>query len=153
MYQSSLYIFSGSGFGDMTVTVTNLIAGAYNFYLYGHGNADNQNSVFTLTAGPLSYGTEATTNGPRLAFGVAGRECSMEFTNVSVSVGQVVTISMEPGGSSYEVLSVVNDRIQSAAGFPFYHGPTGGPNGGRGIECHLHCRSGWSGAFGIPMAF
>ena len=88
------------------MTVTNLIAGAYDFYLYGHGNQDNQNSVFQLMVGSVSYGSEATTNGSGWlsSFWQEGVQY-VEFINVIVFAGQTVTITVEPGASGYAVLS------------------------------------------------
>src|SRR5437879_3612732 len=59
MYDVYLYPFNG---GSITVTVANLPAGSYDFYLYGHGgpNADDQNSVFNVHAGNNDYGMKAT---------------------------------------------------------------------------------------------
>ncbi len=66
MYNSYLYPFDG---GNITLTVTNLPAGAYDFYLYGHGSTQNGefqelNGVYQLSAGTNDYGTQSTaTNG------------------------------------------------------------------------------------------
>ena len=46
--------------GDVTVTVTNLPGGQYDFYLYGHGGADNANTVFELRVGENGYGLRST---------------------------------------------------------------------------------------------
>ena len=116
MYQFCFYWPSGNADGNMTVTVTNLIAGRYDFYLYGHGYADNQNSVFQLTAGSQGYGSEATTNG-------SGWLCSawqegvqyVEFTNVIVTAGQTITITVEPGAGGYAVLSGLQMVLSSGA--------------------------------------
>jgi hypothetical protein len=103
MYSSYLYPVSG---GNITVTLTSLNAGAYSFYLYGHGSENNQNSVFQLTAGSESYGTEATTNGSGWLSSLWQEGVQyVEFTNVSVSAGQTITITVEPGASQYAVLS------------------------------------------------
>ena len=46
--------------GDVTVTVTNLPGGQYDFYLYGHGGADNANTLFELRVGENGYGLRST---------------------------------------------------------------------------------------------
>jgi hypothetical protein len=90
----------------ITVTVTNLIGGNYDFYLYGHGNVDDQNGVYKLTAGSQSYGTEATTNGAGWLSAVWQEGVQyVEFTNVAVAAGQTVTITAEPGSYGNSVLS------------------------------------------------
>jgi hypothetical protein len=91
---------------NMTVTVTNLNAGAYDFYLYGHGDATNQNSVFQLTVGSINYGSEATTNGSGWISPVWQEGVQyVEFTNVAVTSGQTISITVEQGASDYAVLS------------------------------------------------
>src|SRR5581483_5056647 len=46
--------------GPMTLTVSNLPPGLYEFFVYGHGNYDAENAVFHLFAGGLDYGSAAT---------------------------------------------------------------------------------------------
>ena len=102
MYGVYLYQYDA----NTTVTVTNLSAGLYDFYLYGHGNDDSQNSVFQLTVGALNYGSEATINGSGWLSSVWQEGVQyVEFTNVSVSAGQTITILVEPGASQYNPLS------------------------------------------------
>jgi hypothetical protein len=102
----STYLFQFPNFGNITVTVTNLITSTYNFYLYGHGNVNNQNSVFQLTVGSQSYGSEATINGSGWLSSIWQEGVQyVEFANVSVSNGQTVTITVEPGTAGYAVLS------------------------------------------------
>src|SRR5207237_7282396 len=60
MYNVYLYPFNG---GNITVTVTNLPAGTYDLFLYGHGGPglDTANSVFRVVSGSKDYGTKSTT--------------------------------------------------------------------------------------------
>jgi hypothetical protein len=98
------YVFTDTG--NITVTVTNVMAGLYNFYLYGHGNEDIQNSIFQLTVGSQSYGSEATTNGSGWLSSIWQKGVQyVEFTNVIISAGQTITITVEPGASPYAVLA------------------------------------------------
>ena len=103
MYATYLYPFNG---GNITVTLSNLNAGTYNFYLYGHGNADDQNSAYQLNVGGQSYGTQATVDGPGWN-SVAWQQGVqyVEFQNVVVTAGQSVTITVLPVDSNYAVLS------------------------------------------------
>jgi hypothetical protein len=99
-----IYVYNA--WGNITVTVTNLVAGAYDLYLYGHGNEDNQNSLFQISVGSQSYGSEATTNGSGWLSSVWLEGVQyVEFTNVIVSSGEAITITVEPGSSQYAVLS------------------------------------------------
>jgi hypothetical protein len=106
MYATYLFSDYDHSYPYISVTVTNLNAGLYDFYLYGHGNEDNQNSFFQLTVDSLSYGSEATTNGPGWlsSFWQEGVQY-VEFSNVIVSAGQTIAITVEPGASPYAVLS------------------------------------------------
>jgi hypothetical protein len=54
------FIYSSDG-GNITVTVTNLPSGIYNFYLYGHTGGEDDNTVFQLWAGDREYGVKGTT--------------------------------------------------------------------------------------------
>ena len=102
MYGAYLYPYDG----DITVTVDNLMGGLYDFYLYGHGNMDNQNGIYDLVSGSQEYGTEATTNGPGW-LSTAWQEGVqyVEFTNVNVGPGQTVTITVETGATGYAIIS------------------------------------------------
>jgi hypothetical protein len=100
MYDIYVYPFDG---GNITVTVTNLPAGSYDFYLYGHGGpgVDTQNSVFEVLTGGHSYGTKATTSGPGWisATWQEGQQYVL-FQDVGVATGGgPVTITVSPGAS------------------------------------------------------
>ena len=71
--------------------VSNLIAGTYDFYLYGHGNQDNQNGVFQFKSGSGRYGTQSTTTGSTWLSSVWQEGSQyVEFSNVSVAKGAEV---------------------------------------------------------------
>jgi hypothetical protein len=92
--------------GRMFLAVTNLISGNYNFYLYGHGNMNHQNSVFQLMAGSLNYGSMATVSGSGWA-SVQWQEGVqyVEFNDVKITNGEGVGITVLPGTGGYAVLS------------------------------------------------
>jgi hypothetical protein len=99
------YLYPSPPGGNITVTVTNLMAGTYDFYLYGHGDQANQNSVFQLTVGAQSYGSQATLNGSGWNSSVWQEGVQyVEFTGVSVAAGQTITILVEPGATQYAPL-------------------------------------------------
>jgi hypothetical protein len=92
--------------GNITVTVTNLAQGVYDFYVYGHGIDDSYNSVFQLTGGSQSFGSEATTNGPGWLSSIWQDGVQyVDFTNAIVKAGQTITITVKPGVGGYAVLS------------------------------------------------
>jgi hypothetical protein len=99
-----IYLYSDGG--NITVTVTNLNQGVYDLYLYGHGNEDDEDSVFQLTIGSQSYGSEATTNNSGWLSSVWQEGVQyVRFSGVNVSGGQSITITVEPGAGGYAVLS------------------------------------------------
>ncbi len=112
MYDGYIFPLNGS---NMTVTVRNLDPGNYHFFLYGHADADvtgEQNSVFTLTSGALSSGTN--TFGPLTALGSAGwkatapwqeRQQYVVFRDVTVFAGKPVRIDVAPGPNGVAVLN------------------------------------------------
>ncbi len=104
MYNGYLYPFDG---GNITVTLTNLNAGSYAFYVYGHGNADNQNSTYQLSVNGQSYGSYTTVNGPGWGSSAVWQQGLqyVEFPNVVILAGQTVTLTVLPANSTYAVIS------------------------------------------------
>jgi len=98
------YVFSYEG--TISAVVTNLPTGNYDFYLYGHGDANDQNSTFTLVSGSTSYGTQATTTSSDWSSSAwaAGRQYVV-FTNVAVTAGQAVSITVPLGSSGYAIIN------------------------------------------------
>ncbi len=97
MYNDYIY---PSDDGNVTVTVTNLPAGAYDLLSYsGDGN-------FEVMVGGVSCGIRQCrdyplSNPPVWTEGVQ----YARFTNVQVSAGQSLTLTVRPGGSGYAVIS------------------------------------------------
>ena len=111
------YVYAAGG--NISLTITNLSAGLYDFYLYGHGNVNNQNSVFQLSVGGVSQGTEPTTTtaGWNSTVWQEGMQY-VEFTNVAVAAGLAITIQVEPGGSSYAPLNGMQITSLPTSGAP-----------------------------------
>jgi hypothetical protein len=102
MYQTYIYPFDG---GNITVTLTNLIAGSYNFYIYGHAGATNGNSTYQMSVGGQSYGSHTTAGLGWDSLVWQDGVQYVKFTNVTITAGQVATIMVLPGASGYAVLS------------------------------------------------
>jgi hypothetical protein len=101
-----MYAFYLYNQGNITVTVTNIAPGVYDFFLYGHGNHDDQNSIFQLTGAVQNFSSEATsTNSDWLSPLWQEGVQYVEFTNVIVSPGLPITITVEHGASQYAVLA------------------------------------------------
>ncbi len=97
MYDSYIYPFDG---GNVTVTVTNLIAGQYDFHVYGpDGN-------YQLTVGLTDYGVKTAVDQPVINPPVwqEGRQYAL-YRGVSVGAGQVVSLTVRPGVYGYAVIS------------------------------------------------
>jgi hypothetical protein len=96
MYDCYIYPFSGNA----TITVTNLPAGVYDVLPYAvDGN-------YEVTVGGVSYGIKSSlddplSNPPVWTEGVQ----YARFTNVQVSAGQSLALTVRPGVSGYAVIS------------------------------------------------
>jgi hypothetical protein len=106
MYNYYLYPLGG-GDRNITVVVTNLPSGSYDFYLYGHGNVNNQSGVFQLSSGAINYGTYATA-----AAGTEWQSSTWQlwqqyvvFRNVTVAGDQAVTITVLPDPAGYAIIA------------------------------------------------
>jgi hypothetical protein len=98
MYDDYMYPLAG----EATVTINSLAAGSYDFYLYGHGPAENANTVFKVETSGLS--TAAGGAAWSTAHWLEGQQYVV-FRNVEVEEGQSVTITAAPGESGYALLS------------------------------------------------
>ncbi|EEF60300.1 beta strand repeat-containing protein [Pedosphaera parvula] len=112
MYQGYLYPFDG---GNIVVNVTNLDAGNYEIYLYGHGAADNQNSTYSLSVGGASYGSQTTAqSGWNSAAWQEGVQYVV-FHNVAVTnAGAAVQVIVSPEASSYAVIAGMQIALTTA---------------------------------------
>src|SRR6266404_83370 len=98
MYNS--YIYPSSG-GNITVTVTNLPTGQFDFYVYGI------DSGYRLAVGSADYGSKTVPNGP-VVNPVVWQEGLQYIVFRSVSVtngGQAVTVTVTPGAGGYATIS------------------------------------------------
>jgi hypothetical protein len=97
MYNTYLY---PSGGGNVVITVTNVVAGSYDFYLYA------QDANFQLTVGSTDYGTKSTPNALILNPILWQENVQyVRFRNVSLASGQTVTITSKPGLAGYAEVS------------------------------------------------
>jgi hypothetical protein len=97
MYNSYLYPFDG---GAVTVALTNLDAGVYNFYIYGF------DSHYELLVNELSYGAKSLPAGP-FVNPVVWQEGVQYvlFKAVHVAASDKVTIAVRPGPGGYATIS------------------------------------------------
>jgi len=98
--------------GTATLTFSNLPAGTWNVYLY------SQDGNFTLTTGATSWGTQTCFDSAPGSSPVAwqqGRQYAV-FPNVTVSNGQPLTVSINPGINGAALISGL--QIASANHMP-----------------------------------
>src|SRR5882724_4492494 len=97
MYNSYIYPFDGQ---NVTVRVTNLDSGAYDFYVYG------LDSSYEVSVDGLSYGSEPLPNGP-FTNPVVWQEGLqyVTFRAVQVTNASVITLTVRPGAGGYATLS------------------------------------------------
>ena len=106
--------------GDITLSVTNLPGGQYDFYLYGHSGAANGNTVFQLLVDGADYGNRPTgANSDSLSTNWVEGAQYVVYRNVAVTNGGApVTIKAHPGLSGYALLNGM--QIASSPGMaPF----------------------------------
>jgi hypothetical protein len=104
MFEYYLYPLGG---GNLTVVVTNLPSGLYDFYIYGHGDIDNQSGVYHLSSGKRDQGTQSTeANGAawRSAAWLLGKQYVV-FKDVPVVSGDPVTITVLRDPAGYAIIS------------------------------------------------
>ncbi|MCX6884378.1 MAG: hypothetical protein NTX27_04980 [Verrucomicrobia bacterium] len=104
MFDQYIYPFN---WGHLTVTLTNLPEGFYDFHLYGHGPGDDANSIFQLTSGPNSHGPRGTS-----IWGTGWNSVNWEegqqyvvFRNVEVLSGQAVILDVIPDAAGYAMIN------------------------------------------------
>src|ERR1051326_642044 len=102
MYTSFIYATNG---GNVTVLLTNLTTGNYDFYLYGHGNTNDANTIFQLWSGGRDWDVRGTTIwGSGYSNSTAWDESQqyVVYHDIPVDSNQVVTIvaGHDPYGSA-----------------------------------------------------
>jgi Bacterial TSP3 repeat len=110
------YIYSQSVPGSITVTLTNVPNGTYDFYVYGHSPTDVDNGTFTLTSGAVNYGTNGTT-----IWGAGWNSTNWEegqqyvtFRGVLVTNNQSVVLTVLPDHAGYPILCGMQMVLSSA---------------------------------------
>jgi type II secretory pathway pseudopilin PulG len=107
MYDS--YVFAPDG-GNIVVTLSKLEPGRYNFYLYGHADADasgEQTSLFKLHSAGTNYGPLTTMSSGAWKASMPWQENQqyVVFRDVEVRAGAPVTIDVLPGPNGIAVLN------------------------------------------------
>ena len=104
MYQSCSY---AQDLGVITLTVTNLPTGGYDFYLYGHAGDSTANTVFQLLVGDNNFGNQstATNSSWSLINWIEGAQYVV-YRGVTVTNGGApVVVKCRPGVSGYTYLN------------------------------------------------
>jgi Immunoglobulin domain len=111
MYDPFIYPWIGS---NVTTTISDVPAGNYDFYLYGHSGNAWENSKFQITVGTNITAWEQTQDSTYAATSTdwtIGVQFVL-FTNITISSGQSVVITCAPGdrGSAiFNGLQIVSD--------------------------------------------
>jgi Fn3 associated len=100
-----VYLYNLNG-GDITVTLTNLLAGTYEVYAYGHGEQNAFNSAFDVTSGSDDYGVLKTaTNADWTSpIWVEGGQY-VKFTNVVALTGQPLVLTARHDGTTTPIIN------------------------------------------------
>lgn len=106
MYDGYVYPWNS---GNIGLAISGLPAGFYDFYFYGHGAANNQNSQFQLATAQGFQGSKFTANsaswqpsGP--GFWVEGLQY-VAFNSIQINAGGAASVTVLPDASSYAVLN------------------------------------------------
>jgi hypothetical protein len=94
------YIYPYPNFGDLTVTMTNLPAGAYDLLLY------SPDGKFKLNVAGTDYGTKTCFDPSPTGVPVwqEGQQYA-RFDNVVIGEGEALTLTVQPGVSGYSPIS------------------------------------------------
>lgn len=114
-----IYLYPQGGATFIQITVSNLAAGTYDVYLYGHGGPGipTYNSRFSLLAGALSYPPLSTgTDAGWMGGGWVEGEQYVVERGVLVSVGDTVVITARPG--AYTSCALNGVQFVPTAGAP-----------------------------------
>jgi len=103
MYNS--YIHSNAA--DGALTLSNVSAGIYDIYIYGHGDEAGQNSNFTLSAGGEKYGSKITSSTSSAVSASSWQEGLqyVVFRNVSVYSGNKILVNVLSPNQTYRVVN------------------------------------------------
>ncbi len=110
--------------GVITLTISNLAGGNYNFYLHGHGAANGQDGIYALAGGSSNYGTNSTAN-DSYSWNSSVWEQGEQYVvvlEVLVSSNSPVVISVLPDSPSY---AIVNGLQIVPSAFSCLPGPNG----------------------------
>ncbi len=115
MYQSCCY---AQDLGVISLTITNLPAGGYDIYLYGHGGGSTANTVFQLQVGGNNFGNQSTATDSNwsLTNWVEGAQYVVYRGVMVTNGGAPVLVKCHPGISGYTYLNGI--QIQAAGQAP-----------------------------------
>jgi len=104
MYDPFIYPWDG---GNITATFSNVPAGNYDFYLYGHSGVAWENTKFQITNGTNTTAWEQTQDSTFAATSTNWTEGVqyVVFRNVVISSGQSVVITCAPGDAGAAILN------------------------------------------------
>lgn len=106
MYGSYIYTYPWNS-GHITLTISNLPSGDYDFYVYGHGGAADQNSTFTLSSNLVAIGQYSTANSAdwqQSSNWVLGLQY-VKFTNIHLNAGDRASLEVIPNASTYAFIN------------------------------------------------
>src|ERR1044071_4731443 len=104
MYQCCCY---AQDLGDITLTVTNLPSGQYDFYVYGHAGDSTANSIFQMLVGGVDFGNKstATDSSWSLTNWVEGAQYVVYRSVQVTNAGAPLIIKSHPGRNGYTYLN------------------------------------------------
>jgi hypothetical protein len=113
-----VYLYPLSANPVVTVSITNLPAGLYSVYAYGHGGPpDDHNTVFELLSGGVSLGDKATPSVPgwNTTQWTEGQQFVL-YTNVPVESDSPLVLLAKPGAQTFGMINGLQLRQEAPLG-------------------------------------
>jgi hypothetical protein len=106
------YIYHNCQCVDLSVTLRYLPAGTYDFYVYAHGDAPDQNAAIEIQSGAVTYTGRSTLNNGTHDYRNSELREGNQYVRYRVEVfqGEPVVITSRRDGSSYAMLNAVQVR-------------------------------------------
>ncbi|HXP63796.1 MAG TPA: hypothetical protein VN829_25035 [Dongiaceae bacterium] len=98
------YMYANQYTGNITITLTNLPSGTWDFYLYGHGPTADNSIFYVGTNGPLATTTSSTTWSNGLPANWTNGQQYVLFSSVPVTNGRPVVITVTPDSLGYSLI-------------------------------------------------
>lgn len=112
------YIYHNCQCVDLSVTLKYLPAGVYEFYVFAHGDAPNQNAAIEIACGDVVYSGRRTLNDGSWKFRDLNLADGNQYVRymVEVPAGAKIVVTSKRDGSGYSMFNAL--QVKQIATFP-----------------------------------